>query len=667
VVQRLGKPWYRRRALRVFRDDTSLSATPTLWPSIEQALGQSRYLILLAAPDSARSHWVGKEVTYWLEHKGIDTLLVALTDGELVWDESAGDFRWSAETPLPPCLKGRFTAEPKWIDARHYRDNPQPRDAKFTDIAADFAAAIHGIPKEDLLSEEVRQQRRSLMLAWAAALALLIFAGAATWQWRDATEQKVVAQTQRDRAERNFRIAQKSADDVVFKLAHGLRDVHGMRVESVRQVLETAQTMVDQLARTEPDDPALQGSRGVMLNEFSATYLAAGDVARARSAADEALTITRKLAALDPKNVDWLVNLNSSLQRVAEVRLAGGDLPGAVRMYEESLAISRQLSAAAPGAPDLLRNVGAGLSRLGDLRLAMGDIKGAAAAIEESLAIMRRLVALNPDVAELQRRIPEWQRSLGVVLGQLGDVRLAEGDQAGAAAAFDESLAIARKLAADDPGNADLQRQVFISLNSVGNLRSVAGDWTGALAAYEEGLALIRKIAASDPANTGWQRDVGLAIIKVGTVRLETGDNDGALAAFVEGNAIARRLAGSDSANTEWQRDLGSSLLMIGRVRLAAGNRLGAVAVDEEAVEIFRKLAAADPDNLRAQVELIMNLYAVSEATSDRARARQVLTEALAMAEVLARDGKLEGDLKDMPDELRQALAKLPPEGTEPR
>jgi len=28
AVQRLGKPWYRRRALRIFRDDTSLSATP---------------------------------------------------------------------------------------------------------------------------------------------------------------------------------------------------------------------------------------------------------------------------------------------------------------------------------------------------------------------------------------------------------------------------------------------------------------------------------------------------------------------------------------------------------------------------------------------------------------------------------------------------------------
>src|ERR1700685_2025445 len=76
AVQRLGKPWYRRRGLRIFRDDTSLSATPHLWPSIEQALAQSRYLILLASPQSAASPWVGKEVAYWLANKSIDTFLM---------------------------------------------------------------------------------------------------------------------------------------------------------------------------------------------------------------------------------------------------------------------------------------------------------------------------------------------------------------------------------------------------------------------------------------------------------------------------------------------------------------------------------------------------------------------------------------------------------------
>src|SRR5215467_7856485 len=211
VVQKLGKPWYRRRALRVFRDDTSLSATPGLWPTIEQALGQSRFLILLASPEAAASQWVNKEVAYWLDRKGPDTLLIALTDGELAWDNALGDFVRSPRPPLPQALEGQFPSEPKWVDLTAYRDWPDPRDARFIEAAADFAAAIHGMPKEDLLSQELQQQRRALRLAWSAAGTLLFLAGVAGWQWKLATdsarvavEQRQIAEQQRDRAERTL-------------------------------------------------------------------------------------------------------------------------------------------------------------------------------------------------------------------------------------------------------------------------------------------------------------------------------------------------------------------------------------------------------------------------------------------------------------------------------
>ena len=181
VIQKLGKPWYRRRGLRVFRDDTSLSATPQLWPSIEQALAQSRFLLLLGSPESAASPWVGKEVEYWLANKSVDTLLIGVTDGTLDWDGKKGDFRWKPAPPLSPVLKGRFPAEPKWVDLSTYREGANPRDHSFLDLGADFAAAIHGMPKEDLLSQEVRQQRRALSLAVSAAgLLLLLAVGAVT-------------------------------------------------------------------------------------------------------------------------------------------------------------------------------------------------------------------------------------------------------------------------------------------------------------------------------------------------------------------------------------------------------------------------------------------------------------------------------------------------------
>jgi MTH538 TIR-like domain (DUF1863) len=62
LMQTLGKPWYRRRMLRVFRDETSLSANPKLWSSIENALSESRYLVLLVSREAAASHWVNPEV-----------------------------------------------------------------------------------------------------------------------------------------------------------------------------------------------------------------------------------------------------------------------------------------------------------------------------------------------------------------------------------------------------------------------------------------------------------------------------------------------------------------------------------------------------------------------------------------------------------------------------
>ena len=57
-LQQFAKPWYRRRALRVFRDESSLSAMPGLWPTIERALAASNYFVLIASPESSQSRWV---------------------------------------------------------------------------------------------------------------------------------------------------------------------------------------------------------------------------------------------------------------------------------------------------------------------------------------------------------------------------------------------------------------------------------------------------------------------------------------------------------------------------------------------------------------------------------------------------------------------------------
>jgi hypothetical protein len=64
-LQRFAKPWWKLGALRIFRDESSLSALPHLWSSITNALDESGWFIPLLSPEAAESPWVNNEVEYW--------------------------------------------------------------------------------------------------------------------------------------------------------------------------------------------------------------------------------------------------------------------------------------------------------------------------------------------------------------------------------------------------------------------------------------------------------------------------------------------------------------------------------------------------------------------------------------------------------------------------
>src|SRR5579872_6900160 len=87
-----AKPWYKLRALHIFRDQTNLAVNPALWSSIRDALDQSSFLILLASPEAAASPWVAKECEYWTSKNGTSHLLIVLTAGTLMWDPTSGCF-----------------------------------------------------------------------------------------------------------------------------------------------------------------------------------------------------------------------------------------------------------------------------------------------------------------------------------------------------------------------------------------------------------------------------------------------------------------------------------------------------------------------------------------------------------------------------------------------
>ena len=171
-LQRFAKPWWKRRAVRIFRDESSLAANPHLWLSITEALEDSSWFVLLLSEDAASSEWVGKEIEHWIANKPADRILPVVTDGEFMW---VGDVAGSS---VPPALHGVFQEEPRWVDLRFAKgdENLDLKNPEFSSAVADIAATIRGIPKDELASEEVRQHRRTVRIAWAAGIAVTALA-----------------------------------------------------------------------------------------------------------------------------------------------------------------------------------------------------------------------------------------------------------------------------------------------------------------------------------------------------------------------------------------------------------------------------------------------------------------------------------------------------------
>jgi tetratricopeptide (TPR) repeat protein len=473
-MQRLGKPWYRLRALRIFRDDTSLSASPSLEPSLLVALGQTRYLILLASPEAAQSKWVHDEVEFWLEHKGTDTLLLAMSAGELAWDSNAGDFEWSEHTPLPVNLKGKFRYEPRWIDVRDFRDADGDAD-KLQAAAADLASAIRGIPKEDLLSQELTQQRRAKSLAWSAAACLLVLTCAAVWEWRQAV-------AQRNRAENNLNAALDGARDTMVKVGAELRQTVGVPLTTVDNILTIEGDLVDDLRKSNPNNAALRRAQAFVLREQSQDLLAGGKFEPALKAAQQSENLLQTMSNAGSGDDDFQRELSMSANRIGEAYANLGDHDKALQSFNKALAIRQEL--AADKTTQAERDLVVAYERVGDQQYALGNLAEAYKMYNDSLPIRQALAAADP--ADLDR-----QEDLAA-----GYDRVAPFFEGEAAIGwYDKSIAIRRELVQRDPSKASWQASLASALDAKGNALTNLGRCPEAIAPLQEGLSMRQYLA----------------------------------------------------------------------------------------------------------------------------------------------------------------------------
>lgn len=209
-LQRLAKPWHKRRALSIFLDQASLELSSELGGSLDERIEDTRWLVLFMSEQSAQSRWVGEEIALWAAKKSKQHIALVLTSGEVVWDDVAKDFDYERSTAVSEGMRGVYTgqdSEPLFLDLRWTKaltEGEKPLDLnhlKFRDAIATLAAPIHGIPKDELEGEDVRQYKlfRRLRRAAVSGLVMLtvLAVGAGIFAWKKRNE----AIVQRDRSE----------------------------------------------------------------------------------------------------------------------------------------------------------------------------------------------------------------------------------------------------------------------------------------------------------------------------------------------------------------------------------------------------------------------------------------------------------------------------------
>ena len=535
----------------------------------------------------------------------------------------------------------------RWEDGGRRRDRlirPGVPLAEAESIAQRFRDELSPQTRAFVQASGNRARLRQRMTAAAAIVFLGVAVGAAYLGWR--------ASVAEDLAQRNYLTARNTVDTIVFDVVQGLRHVEGMRIESVRTILQEVEKAVDELEQTTPNEAGLFRSRATMNMLYGDAYKDAGDRPAAVASYEKALAATRILQADQPDSIEARRDLVVDLTRLADARRDLGDAEGAFAAYDEALGIARANVTAEPETVLWKRDLAMVLERLGDMNMRAGKSDAAETSLQESLAVGRRAVELEPDNAKAQDDV-------AVALERIGDLNVRNGDHAAALSAFQEGLALRRKLSADDPGHMQRQRAVSASLVKLGDLKIVTGNMAGALADFSESLAILRHLAALDEENVRVLSDMSVLVGKVGEVKLLSGDFESALAARQESLDISRRLAALEPANPEWRRNVSVASNLVGDLRLRTGNPRAALQAYQEGLEAIRQAVELSPQTLEWRGDVNYTQRKIADAQVQLGNTGEALTayeEVLAEARALVR---LEPDNPTWSRQVALALERL--------
>jgi eukaryotic-like serine/threonine-protein kinase len=298
------------------------------------------------------------------------------------------------------------------------------------------------------------------------------------------------AESQRDKAQQNFQMAQDAVDRYFTQVsddprlaAHGLEPLR-------RDLLSSAAQFYERFVAQEAPKGELSYQNAWA--KFRLASMTSEIASPAESAAkfEQAVRSFRDLAKIKDGSLasrEGVLMCQSNLCRLYDQM---GQREKGKLALAEALGLARTLVSEHPGVPGGQNLLARCLANQGHFALEEGNLAAASAAYEDEIRVREQIVKLQPTNQTYQTALAEAYHNLAVVrqrLEHLDDARLALG----------KSLDIDRRLAREHPDDGFLQHTLARTLTRLGDLAARAGRGDDARKAYREAadlrIALVRR------------------------------------------------------------------------------------------------------------------------------------------------------------------------------
>jgi tetratricopeptide (TPR) repeat protein len=187
-----------KRLMPIFRDREELPGSANLKDNIQEALEQSRYLVVICSPRSAASIWVNEEVLTYKAMGRSGRVLCLIVDGE---PNATDKPSCGLLECFPPAVRHAVNSD-RSLNER--REEPIAADARpgkdgKNDAFLKIAAGLLGVGFDELKKRETARTRRARAvqaLAAAILLSLACYAGVTIWHARQKANEE--AQTAKE-------------------------------------------------------------------------------------------------------------------------------------------------------------------------------------------------------------------------------------------------------------------------------------------------------------------------------------------------------------------------------------------------------------------------------------------------------------------------------------